>query len=141
MRENIDYQALKNEINTDPKELGYEGKSPQEIANLMNTIGLSEETVNAGVLEAYKIVNALEANEVAALTSAQRELLNLIISAGQVDASNSKIQAFFLNLFGAGTTTRTNLIAVSIRSASRAEVLSFPSMRSWFIIRAQELEV
>lgn len=132
-------QDLKNELSNDPKIMGYSGKSEEEIADLLNTIGGSNETVNAGVLESYEIVNALDASEITALTDAERTILGLIISAGKVDSSNPQIQAIFLNIFPTGT-SRANLIALSKRSVNRAEKLGYPiTIKPYHIARAQEL--
>lgn len=135
----MDLQVLRTEIDTDPKSLGYEGKTSQEITDLLNTVGLSAETVDAGVIDAYEVVNALEGTDVAALTTLQLQRLSLVVSAGLVDISAAKIQSFLAGLFGAGTDTRTNLIALGQKSASRAEVLGLPIVKKEFVERAQLL--
>lgn len=133
-------EALKTEITTDPKSLGYEGKTNQEIADIVNTAGLSDDKVNVGVIESYRVVKVLVATEVEGLSEAQRQTLGFIISAGQVDASDTKIQALFLGMFGSGTATRVNLIALAKRSASRTEIKGFPiTVRRWHVGRARAL--
>lgn len=119
----MDYLALKAEIDNDPKGLGYTGKTDQEVADLLNEIGLSNETVDRGVIDAHEVVSACEFSELDILTDKQQAMLSFIVSAGQVDTSNIKIKSIFAGLFGAGTQTRTNLLALAIRPASRAEVL------------------
>jgi len=132
-------QDLKNEIAGDPENLGYSGLSNEEIADLISSLETGR-TVDTGAVESYLVVNAFEAAEIVSLTSIQLQLLNLIVSAGTVDTSNVKIQAFFLNLFVAGTTTRANLVALAKRPASRAEELGWPSkIQDYHVIRSNNL--
>lgn len=115
--------TLKTELETDPKALGYAGKTDQEIADLLNTVGLSSETVNRGVIDSHEVVSACVNNDYKNLTADQKTHLTFITSAGQVNASDSKIKTVFQDMFGPTTETRDNLLALSTRPASRAEVL------------------
>lgn len=133
------YAALKTELDTDPKTLGYSGKTSQEIADLLNTVGLSSETVNIGVIDSYEIINVLDASEVAALSTTKLQTLMLITSTGKTDASNANVKLIFQSLFGAGTNSRTALLALANKSASRAEALGFGTVEKWDIERAQTL--
>lgn len=124
---NMDYTILKNEIQTDPKALGYAPNvtsgNDAAIANLLNTVGLSNETVPKEVVNSFEIMSAIVYSEWVVLTSDQKNYLLTIISAGQVDPANGNIKTAFGTIFGASTVTRTNLNAIATRPASRAEVL------------------
>lgn len=124
----MDYLALKNEILNDLKTLGYAGKSDLEMANLMNTIGLSNEKIDRGIIASYEVINATVPVEWAALTVQEKQRYQTITGAGQIDSSNENVRATFRAMFGAGTQTRTNLTALLQKSASRAEALGFGSV-------------
>ena len=132
----MDYLALKNEILNDPETLGYAGKSDLEIAVLMNTIGLSNEKIDRGVIPSYEVINATIPSEWAALTAAEKQRYQTITGAGQIDSSNANVRATFQAMFGAGTQTRINLTALLQRPASRAEVLGFGSINHSDIAKA-----
>ena len=123
----MDYLILKNEITLNPKSLGYSEHvltgNDGAIAEILNTVGVSSETVPKEVVNSVEIVNALIYSEWVALTADQKHYLDTIISAGQVDPANGNIKTAFGTIFGAGTATRTNLNAIGIRPASRAEIL------------------
>lgn len=117
--------ALTTEINTDPKALGYAGKTVAQRVTLINTVGGSNEKIGAGVVQGYQVMDQVVQSEFIGLTVANQNLFNCYVSSGQIDASNATVQANFLAMFPVATapTTRANLIALVNRSASRAEVL------------------
>ncbi len=119
----MDYLALKNEIQNDPKTLGYAGKSDLAIADIMNTIGLSNEFINRGVIPSYEVINATVPAEWAVLTVPEKQRYQTITGAGQIDSSNANVRAAFQAMFATGTQTRINLTALLTRSCSRAEAL------------------
>lgn len=119
----MDYLVLKNEILTDPKSLGYAGKDIWQIAGLLNTIKLSNETINRGVILSYEIINATVPSEWAALTAQEKQRYQTITGAGQIDSSNTNVRATFQAMFVVGTQTRINLQNLLIRLCSRAEAL------------------
>jgi hypothetical protein len=121
----IDYAVLKTEMDTDPKSLGYAGKSNPEVADLINTVGLSGEEVDVGIIDGQELSKAVIISEYTALSNAERQGWATILSAGdgQVDIDDSRVVDQIGAIWGAGTTTRANLLALRKRSASRAEVL------------------
>jgi hypothetical protein len=126
--QNMDYLALKNEILGDSKSLGYIGKEDYQIADLMNTIGLSGEVINRGVIPSYEIIDATVPSEWTALTATEKQRYQTITGAGQCNSSNANIRAAFQSMFAAGTQTRINLTALLTRTCSRAEALGFGSI-------------
>ena len=119
----MNYQILKTEIANDPASLGYSGQEDQQVADLLNEIGLSGETINNDILESYQIVNAVDVDDWTALSDIERERLKFILCPGEVDISNANIKAQIGIMFGVGTDTRTALLALTIRPASRGEIL------------------
>lgn len=124
----MDYLVLKNEILNDPKGLSYAGKSDLEIANLMNTIGLSNEKIDRGIIPSYEVINATIPAEWTALSAAEKQRYQTITGAGQCDSANANVRAAFQAMFASGTQTRTNLTALLQKSASRAEALGLGSV-------------
>lgn len=120
----INYTALANEINTDPKALGYAGKSDYEISQIMNTPGASAETLFRSYTPVEDIIAAIVRSEYDALAAAGKTYLNeVVLKSAKVKTGDATLRTQIAQLFGAGTQTRTNLTAVASRAASRAEVL------------------
>lgn len=133
----MDYIVLKNEIIDDPKTLGYSGESDQWVTDKLNEIGASGETIIRSSIATGDVLKALVYLEVVALTSKDIQILNLFTFGDNIDPSDSNIQAMFQGLFGAGTTTRANLIALAQRSVSRAEKLGFPIIKLYNVANAR----
>ncbi len=119
----MDYLKLKTELDNDPKGLGYSGKTDREAADLLNALGLSHEEVDNDVLEAYKILDATDPTEWAALSAVEKERYQLLISAGRLNVKSENVKSAFGKMFGLGTVTRAALLALTKRDASRAEIL------------------
>jgi len=118
-----DYQALKTEIITDPKTLGYTGKSDYEVAVLMNTPGGSGETMFRSYTPVEDLVACIVRAEYDALASAAKTYLDMVFSSTKVKTGDATLRAQVGQLFAAGTTSRTNLTAAASRAASRSEIL------------------
>lgn len=115
--------ALASEINADPKALAYAGKNNVAVAAILNTVGASGEKVNAGIVPAQVLLNAIDGVELDALTTGKKMTLQIYFSSGSVDSGNANVRAGLASVFAAGTASRTNLIAIVDRSGSRGEVL------------------
>ena len=67
----------------------------------------------SGVYPTYKVLEATDASEYAALSDANKDAYKMILSCGEVDLSDgTAVRTKLLAMFGAGTTTRTNLVAL-----------------------------
>ncbi len=119
----LTYAALKAELQNDPKALGYAGKSPWQQSVLLNTVGLSSETVDVEFVEGWQIWEATVPAEWAALSTAERQRYQALLGMGQINVKGANTRAALLAMFAAGTQTRANLAALQTRSASRAEAL------------------
>ena len=65
------------------------------------------------VYPTYKIIEATDATEYAALSDANKDVYKMILSCGTVDLSDgTEVRARLLAMFGAGTTTRANLVTL-----------------------------
>lgn len=118
---------LKTEVLTDPQNLGYSGKTNNQIAILLNTVGLSGEVVDREFVAADVMQSQVVASEYLLLLSAERDLWAAMLQGGGtsqgVPVSNDNIRTQATTIWGPLTTTRANLIALLTKPASRAEVL------------------
>jgi hypothetical protein len=124
--------ALANEINNDPKALGYSalvtaGDYPA-IAKLMNTspepiAAGSQEQIYRNYSDTRDLAAALVLTEVAGLTQGNRDFLALIFSTAQVKTGDANIRTQVPAVFAAGATSRTNLNNAAQKNASRSEAL------------------
>lgn len=119
--------ALATELSTDPKALLYSTLTNQAAADKLNTVGLTSETVNPGVIESYKVAAAIVGTEFTALTQANKDLLNFYLNQAFVDTTSANVRTAINGMFSAGA-TKTALTALVSRSASRAEVLFGPGI-------------
>jgi hypothetical protein len=117
--------ALGTELSTDPKALGYSGLQNQAAADKLNQVGASSETVNPGTLQSYLIVDAIVSSEWTVLSQANKDLLNFYLQQPTVDTTSSNVRSAIGGIFAAGA-TRTALLALVNRPASRGEVLFGP---------------
>ena len=111
---------LKDEIDNDPLGRGYAGMSDQEVTDDMLT---EYRSVSVGSIPSEDIVAALVPSEVNVLTVVQQRNLWGVIGAGSVKPDDTEVKNFFADLFGAGTTTRANLLALATQLISRAAEL------------------
>ena len=120
----MDYPALRNELLNDPVALGYAGKTDQQAADLLNSTTTGR-TLPRTSVPTTEVLGAILNTDWPAAASASESKLRAILGMPFVDASNGNIRGLFQAIFAAGTTTRTNLLALANRTVSRAEELGF----------------
>ena len=115
---------LNTELTTDPLALGYTGKAYGEMASLLNDINPSY-SIDRENIDGQELQMAVVTSEYDNLTDKQRDLWLTILSAGAgiIAVSDGRVKAQIAAIWGAGTTTRDNLVALQTRTASRAEVV------------------
>lgn len=118
----MDYARLKAEIAADPVALGYAGKTDQQIADLLNSLTTGR-TIQRSVIPAHEILEATVPADWATLTAAEKQRYQTITGAGQVNLRGANTRLALAAMFGAGTQTRANLIALQSVTISRAEEL------------------
>lgn len=118
----MDYVKLQAEITTDPMALGYAGKSDQQIADLLNSMGTGR-VIGRSIVPSQEIIEATVPGEWAALAAAEKQRYQTITGAGEVNLKGPNTRAMLGAMFGAGTQTRTNLVALQTKTVSRAEEL------------------
>lgn len=119
----MDLAALKTEITSDPAAIGYAAANGdhEAIAKLLNR---PQRTIDAETLPSGLLVSCIDRVEFAALQAADKQYLNLFVTAGDVPMSTNVRQALRA-LFPVGSETRTKINQATRRAGSRAEELGF----------------
>tara|TARA_R110000868_G_scaffold335044_1_gene595787 strand:- start:767 stop:1177 length:411 start_codon:yes stop_codon:yes gene_type:complete len=119
----IDRQALKIELTTDPATIGYAAVITDHgaVAKLINTTGrvIDRPSLSSGVL-----VSCLDKVEFTALGAADKNYLNLFVTASDVPMTID-IQSALRTMFPAGSKTRANINQATKQTGSRADELGF----------------
>ena len=122
----VNLSALKTELLTDPTSLGYAPLvalgSTGALAELLNVVNPAI-LVFRETIPTWEVLAGTVKAEYDVLTAGNKQLYQILISAGTLNVANPTIRGFFSDLFGAGTTTRTNLVNTARRNGSRAEQL------------------
>jgi hypothetical protein len=134
--------ALTTEVNTDPKGLGYANQAgnADSIAVLMNTspepiASGQQEQIYRNRVESRDLMAGIVLTEFAALTQANRDYCVMLFSASYINTGDANVRTQLGTIFGAGTTSRTNLNNAAQKQASRAEAL----WGDGFQVRAQQV--
>lgn len=110
----MDLAKLKAELALAP----YAGKTPEEAAALLKTA--RDVTTERTEVPAHEVFEAVVPSEYAALTSANKTLLQTILGMGTINVQGSNTRAALAGMFGAGTATRAALVALQTRTESMA---------------------
>lgn len=132
----MDIAALAVELTTDTLARGYAGMTNQQAADSLNTINRTgpERTI----IPSYEIIDATVPGEWATLTATEKQRYQTITGAGQVNIKNANTRAALAAMFGVGTTTRSNLIALQAGSQiSRAEELGLGTVGDGHVASAR----
>ncbi len=129
---NID--TIKTEITTDPLTRGYSGMSDAEVATDMNTV---YRTRNRDYVSGWEIFNETDDAEYAALTDAQKSSWDALCAIEQIDTTSGVAKAREAELFGAGTTTRSNLANLRSEDISRGVELGVGTVKTGHIEEAR----
>ena len=82
--------------------------------------------IDRNTVTVFDLQSAVVGSEYIALTVGQRDLWNCLIiacSSSSIPLKNSNLRGQVAAVFGAGTTSRTNLLALQQRQGTKAEVL------------------
>lgn len=119
-----DLVALKDELTNDPQELGL--VAPPAIDDVGNAekLNLVRDTlqIDREAIPLSEIFVNIDRDEYAALAEADRQWLNAISTGGTINPkSGGEVREGLLQLFGAPTESRTNLLAILTEPANRIE--------------------
>lgn len=119
--------ALRDELLNDPLTRGYAAMTDEQAAASLNT---ADRTITAQYVSGSDVFNATDDVEYAALTEAQKQAWDALCAIDQIDTSNGVAKAREAELFGPGTATRSNLVALRQSTVSRAVELSLGRVRA-----------
>ena len=122
-------EALKDAIVNDTENIGLKNsatatdwKSDEVIAGILNDKTLT--SINRDAVTVEEIKKVIVQSEFSAATAAERDYLTFVLSgnpSGVVDTKDGEIRTGILNIFGVGSTSRTNLTALVNVSGSWAQ--------------------
>ena len=126
-------QAIKDELTNDPLTRGYLTMTDAEVKTSLNTV------IDRPIqfLSGSAIFNATDDTEYAALTAAQKSSWDALCAIDTIDTSSGVAKAREAELFGAGTATRTALLALKNNQVSRAQELGLGNVRLFQIAAAR----
>lgn len=138
----MDYQALKTELLTDPLALGLAGMSNSAAADKLNEIPANPapgRQIERDTVPSWEVFEATVPAEWSALSAAEKQRYQSMLAMGSINLKKPNTRAALAAIFGAGTTTRSNLIALQNQAASRATALFGERVESWDVARARAL--
>lgn len=121
-------EALRAELDNDPETLGYatllaQSNGPEAAAAKLNEQGASGETLFKTYVSLEDVLAAIVLSEYNLLSANQKQAVDQFVRGTKIKSGDSNMRTTLGTLFGAGTTTRTNLTNLASRSASRVEAL------------------
>lgn len=124
-RSNSDLLALRSELENDPEELGLTTLPADDEANA-NALNLVRDTlqIDRTAIPTSEIFLNIDRDEYAALPAADRDWLRGVTASGTVDPrAGGEVREGIMQIFGANTETRANLVAILTEPANRIEHL------------------
>ena len=122
---------LTTELTNDTLVRGYSGMTVEAAAA---DIGTEYRTRIKTVMPATEVLNAMDKTEFDALTDAQRDTIWNVLSMGSEVNPNGVEKDLFVDFFGGGSTTISNLASARQENISRATELDLPRVRAADVI-------
>ena len=123
----MDYQALKAELDAGHPDTGAYDADAQIAADELNTVN---RTRQRDFVTGSEILNATDDAEFDLLTDIAKDRWIAMCGVALIDTSSGIAKSMEATLFGGGTTTRTNLIAVKTEDISRAVEIGFGHVKA-----------
>jgi hypothetical protein len=126
-----DTQKLHDELTTDPLQLGYnvdptfyvDNNGDASLAPMLNIVGAGVAFEVANVISSAKLWEVIVSDELSALATPQRTLLQIALQVSSYDLGLPEVLKKLGDIFPAGSVTRSNLQALQKRQGTRGEVL------------------
>ena len=118
----MNYQDLKTELDTGHPDTGAYSADSTIAAGELNAVN---RTRQREFVTGSEILNATDAVEFSALTDAEKDRWLSMCGVDSIDTSSGIAKSLEADLFGGGTTTRDNLIALKTEDISRAVEIGF----------------
>lgn len=132
----MDYAVLADEISTDPLTRGYSGMTDAQIAADINT---EYRTCTRPFVFGHEIFNVTDDTEYGALTDAQKSSWDALCAIAEIETTSGVAKSREAELFGAGTTTRSNLSALRSPACSRGVELGLGNVETDDVTYAKTL--
>jgi hypothetical protein len=110
-------ETLRTELTTDPLSRGYSSMTATQVITSLNTVNRTQDVT---LVDGWQLWAATDLTELGALSAALRSWWIALIPSSRIDVRNTALRAVILSIWGAGTTTRANLVALQTKSVSRA---------------------
>jgi len=125
-------QAIKDELAANPAT--YDSLTDKQVADLLN---VKDKELVARFLSGSDIFNATDDIEYAALPETDKIKWDALCAINSIDTSSGIAKAREVELFGAGTATRTNLVNARKSLISRAQEIGIGHVREGHVIGAR----
>lgn len=132
----MDHAALRTELTVDPVALGYSGLTDAQAAAKLNAVDTGRTQLRAAV-PVQEVFNAIVNADWPTVPSAAESKLRALLQMQSIDASNANTKTIIGAVFGAGTQTRTNLLALGSQTVSRATELGLGAVTTIDVTRAR----
>ncbi len=129
-------KQISNELVNDPLGRSYSGMDAQQKTDDINTAYVNE---NIETVSGFDIFEAFDPSEYNGTSSAEKDLLHAIVGMGTVYVKSGNTITALLAIFGAGTTTRDNLVLLQIKKITRAQDLGWPALKKGWVELAIQL--
>jgi len=130
----VDFVKLKAEITTDPLGRGYASMTNVQVVDSLNTVNRTRDRI---IVPSHEVFEALDFGELKALAAADRQIVLGLLAMGDVNLKGPNLRAAFGTIFGAGPTTRANLVALQTEPVSRAEELGLGNVETRDVTRVR----
>ena len=131
----MDIAALAAELAAGHPDTGAYDANNLTAAGQLNAVN---RTAPRDTVAGSEILNATDDTEFTALTDAQQSKWLDLCGVDSIDTASGVAKSLEADLFGGGTTTRTNLAAVKAPAASRAVELGLGIVKEGHVIMARE---
>ncbi len=132
----MDYQKLKTKLAAGHPITGAYSSSNATAATEMNAVNV---TVTVSTVTGSQILNATDTAEFSALSSGDKSAWRELCAIDDIDTASGVAKHMESEIFGAGTTTRSNLQALRKRVTSEGEKEGFGTVREGDISYARRL--
>ncbi len=115
---------LKTELSVDTLERGYLNMTDEQIVIDLNT---EYRTKDRETIETWEVFEATVRSEYNSLNNVNKQLYQTILSMGSINIMGGNTRTSLASMFGSGTATRSNLMALQEQFISRAVDLGIRS--------------
>ena len=116
------YAALHDELIGDPLGIGYAAMSDVQAVNSLNTVNQS---VPVEEVPAAELIEATIDSDWTGVGAVDRERYSQMVTGGSINPSGPETQAHIETIFGSGSATLANVVALGSRLISRGDEIGF----------------